>query len=699
MNTLIARMKRLNIAKKLTYSFMIVALLPLAITALINYGNARSFLYEEANQKLAAIANSKAMLINNYIAERKKDVTELAQIPILIDGMTVLDAAFKSGLDTPEYRNAEKRIRPFLSRYQRNMAYFDTLLISTDGDVVFTVNESSELGTNLIRGQYRDTELARVFDEAKTLMQTEISDFKFYGPSNKPAAFIAAPIMDDGIITGAVAIQVNNEEIYAIVNEDKGMGMTGETVVATREKEGILIAAPLKNYPNAALKKLIPYDSKRTPPIELAIRGIKGFGLTEDFEKENVLAVWRYLPTIRWGMVVKINASEALAFTNTLRNNMILIGIVTVVLIVILISIISRGISDPIKKMASATHIIADGDLTQDIVIDSKDELGQMGQSLQTMVDSLREIVNRILTSGDRVTVSSEEYSAATQQMNATLETVSESFQNINRAVSTTVRQVEESRGAIDRMASTAKMVTGQAELASSESLKARDMAIEGGRSAETAITKMYLANASVENSVKLIKGLNERSNEIGEIVKIITGIADQTNLLALNAAIEAARAGEYGRGFAVVADEVKKLADMSARSAEKIASLIKTTQNETNDTVKAMDDGSTQVKDGMMAINETGVKLTDIVIKVKNTSETMESILESFGKMLEGTKLVEASMEGIFQGTQRTESSTQSAMASSEELSASMQEMASGARDLANMGAELGQAMKRFKL
>ena len=127
----------------------------------------------------------------------------------------------------------------------------------------------------------------------------------------------------------------------------------------------------------------------------------------------------------------------------------------------------------------------------------------------------------------------------------------------------------------------------------------------------------------NVQETSKKIKRLGERSNEIGEIVRIIEDIADQTNLLALNAAIQSAMAGEHGRGFAVVADEIRLLAERSTESTKRIATLVKSIQGDTYEAVVAMEDSTQEVVKGSQLADEAGRALNSIYTAVERQAQT----------------------------------------------------------------------------
>jgi len=158
-----------------------------------------------------------------------------------------------------------------------------------------------------------------------------------------------------------------------------------------------------------------------------------------------------------------------------------------------------------------------------------------------------------------------------------------------------------------------------------------------------------------VQTTGKKIKGLGERSLEIGAIIEVINEIATQTNLLALNAAIEAARAGEQGRGFAVVADEVRKLAERAARATKDITSLIKGIQVETSEAVMVMEEGTREVEEGTKLADQAGAALREIEQIVKQTSGLVTDITNSAANQVKVSESVVHSMDSISKLTQET--------------------------------------------
>jgi methyl-accepting chemotaxis protein len=196
-----------------------------------------------------------------------------------------------------------------------------------------------------------------------------------------------------------------------------------------------------------------------------------------------------------------------------------------------------------------------------------------------------------------------------------------------------------------------------------------------------------------------VIESLGKRSEEIGEIVGVITGISDQTNLLALNAAIEAARAGDQGRGFAVVAEEVKNLAEDSREAAERIAKMIKEVQGETAKAVEAMQRGTKETAEGMQFVEMTGKAFGDIQGLAATTTAGVLEISNLMNSQKEGTQRAAKSVDGIASIAEETASSAEESAASTEELTASMEDMTARAQALSEMSVNLQKIAGQFNI
>ncbi len=390
--------KQNKISRKLLAWFLITSLLPLAIYGFASISSSINRVRSEVINRLITSTDEKVERISAYFLEREKNVTSLAHSTTIVNTFKEFQLLFEKGkivsldnkLFTYNYNSIEKGFGLFYMPEKESTRYYDLFLISPKGDVVYTATKGEDFGTNLITGLYKDSELAQVFKRTKTFLETSISDYKHYAPSRERAVFVAAPILSEEEFIGVIVLQIDNEDITGIVNDYTGLGTTGETVVATRVVDNAMFVMPTRHDPYATFRIKIPPGSKKGLPILKAVNGNKGSGLSVDYRGKQVLAVWRYLPRIRWGVVVKQDTSEAFAPVSKLKRWSVIIGITTMIGVAIVVLFVSRSISGPITQLTESTKIIGQGDLQHKVDIVSHDEIGQLADSFNSMTAELR---------------------------------------------------------------------------------------------------------------------------------------------------------------------------------------------------------------------------------------------------------------------------------------------------------------------
>lgn len=302
------------------------------------------------------------------------------------------------------------------------------------------------------------------------------------------------------------------------------------------------------------------------------------------------------------------------------KGLLISVSAIGVVLALILGVFISRGIKKPLGEAVNVAHALANGDLTIEVEVKSKDETGQLLAAMQDMLNSLTSVVSEVQTSTDNVASGSEEMSSSAQQM--------------AQGAAEQASSIEEVSSAVEQMSSNIKQNAENAHQTEKISLKTAEDAQEGGK--------------AVTNTVSAMKNIADK-------ITIIEEIARQTNLLALNAAIEAARAGEHGKGFAVVASEVRKLAERSQTAAAEISQL-----------------SSSSVE----IAEKTGILLAKIVPDIQKTAELVQEISAASNEQSSGAEQINKAIQQLDQVIQQNS-------AASEEMSSTSEELASQAEQL----------------
>lgn len=302
----------LNILNKILIVILIFYLIPLIIITSINYQITKNILIKDMLNTLEAINDHQADQIRSYIRNKELDVTMLARFPFITNSFeTIFEAYEKYGLDSKNYKDAAFSLEKFLNYYIQEGHYQDVFLVAENGDVIFSIKQGEDLGSNYKTGIYRETELAKVYDRAITLLETQTSDFGYYPATNEPAIFIAAPIMKTEGILGAVVIQLSNEEVYRIITNYSGLQSTGETFLIGQTGDYISYLSPTRQDSYAAFKLKVPLHTSEGEFLEKVIRGNNIKGETVDYRGQEVLAVGQYfLPQLGWGMISKIDAKE-----------------------------------------------------------------------------------------------------------------------------------------------------------------------------------------------------------------------------------------------------------------------------------------------------------------------------------------------------------------------------------------------------
>ncbi|GJL62226.1 MAG: hypothetical protein NPIRA04_08800 [Nitrospirales bacterium] len=695
------RISTWTLTPKLVVLLIVFAMIPMSVVATI--GIFASYQIEDVvGKRLASMALGLSDKIDRSLFERYSDVKAFGLNHIVDDR--------ESWYQTNEENNAITRtMNAYTANYQ---IYSLSILVDLQGNVI-AVNSRDRLGEPidsaflyaksyrssswfqaLKQGHYT-TEMPFTESGNDQLSGTYIEDVHidkdvqraYESPTMLTLGF-SSPVYQNGEVIAYWSNRINFEAIgnliqqayleleasgypsaeltvldgkgYVIVDYDPSTQMTKDIV----NNFDVLFTLNLVEYGMAAATHAVNgktgYDEamharKRIPQIAgyTHLKGALGF------------------PGMNWSILVRVPVDEALAQSIGIQKNILIAVFICSGLVVLAGIVIGRKVVARLKPVMEVVDLASKGDLSRRVSVTTHDELGLIGVEFNKFIDHLNHILKQFNQVVQAVTASSEKLSANGQE--------------VAQASREQASQATHVATAVDEMSATAGEMARNAQVLASAAQEVNHSAVKGGEIVANSIRGMETVTATMQASADRINALGKRSQEIGEIIRVIEDIADQTNLLALNAAIEAARAGEQGRGFAVVADEVRKLAERTGKATKEIASVIEMVQLGTNEAVQSMESGTVETQKGMLLAQEAGERLKEIVEGVQRVADMIHQIAGSTEEQSLVSDQIAQNIQAVASLSQQNEGS--------------VGHVATATGDLARMASELQDSIGRFRL
>ncbi|WP_040210906.1 methyl-accepting chemotaxis protein [Clostridium polynesiense] len=540
------------------------------------------------------------------------------------------------------------------------------------------------------------------FKEAMSTKKPSISDVLISNTTGKLSVVVAAPILDSSNNAKGIAYATLSLAKLQEITEKLKYGTSGFGFIF--DKNGVLLS---NGKDSSSIGKLKLSSEESSSELK---------GVWENREKSSEEKHIKYNsggktaiaivhPILingkdNWYFSLSVNEEETLTNINKLSTTFILISCGFIIAAVLVSILYSSKITNPITRLSNITQFIAEGDLREkNIIVNSKDEIGKLTNSIILMSNNLRNIVKSIIGKAELLAASSEELSASTEEFAASAQSVASTIvkvqgDNLNQKdeIQQSRDEVDEGLALIDNLSVSIREIIGTVE-------ENANVAENGHATVQEAINQMNQILDASKELQNFIEKLDAKSSEIGAITSTITSIAAQTNLLALNAAIEAARAGESGKGFSVVAEEVRNLAEKSQESAGLISKLINETQKDTSSAVDEMTNFLVKISAGAEVVSNAGDIFKRISKEIKESAENMTGMTELLNSVSEGSKKINEAISRIEIASSATTDNVESISTDIKEQTENTENIAASAESLSKWADELVSMVSKFQV
>ncbi|MDQ0203567.1 methyl-accepting chemotaxis protein [Pectinatus haikarae] len=380
----------------------------------------------------------------------------------------------------------------------------------------------------------------------------------------------------------------------------------------------------------------------------------------------------------------------------------IIITMAAILLSILIGWVIIKQISKNLNKINEIVKDMANGDFSNIIANDNlndKSEFGDLSRNIAIMTKNIATLLKKITHSSDTLAASSEELTASAEQSAQASNQVAASVTRVAESADKQLQLSNKSDSAVKNISTSMEKLSVNTNILSDSVEKTTKAANKGDIAINKTIEQMHIIKEKTNATSSVITDLENKSQQIGKIVDVISNIAGQTNLLALNAAIEAARAGDAGKGFSVVAEEVRKLAEQSQDAAKQITELITDVQHKTDNAVTFMTEGKAEVEKGTEVVSMAGENFEQIISMVNTMLTQIGNNAHAVDEITNYMENVATLVNETDKESRKSSAETQTISAAAEEQSASSEEIASASQALSKMAAEVQNNIRTFKV
>jgi len=483
-----------------------------------------------------------------------------------------------------------------------------------------------------------------------------------------------AIVGQDGSVSGVMAMDVSLGTIQKLLHNIQYNN--GGEMFIINDKHIALV------YPGKDGK-----DVSKEPLVKSLNKDETRFAVTT-LDKNDVVAYSQSFNTMNWkvGIVYPKESIDNLLIET--RNTVIIMACISLLFGILASYIFSRRLARPLQLLTNHVQKVAEGDLTLQMKVTSKDEVGMLTNHFNHMVEQMNEMVSKIKNSVSTVQQSTHNLYYLTNETVAASKEVSGAMDDVSGGASTLANSVDEVSAQLENMAQSMEEMNSSVGEIKGVTGKAEEASKQGLNTMRNLVRTRTQSSSIVVHTEEASGKLEQRVGSIQNVVELIKGISDQTNLLALNASIEAARAGEQGKGFAVVAEEVRKLAEQSKEATGEIATMIGDVQLEVKRVVEVV----SKLKDIADVQNKV---TTEVEAEFRTIMSVVSTISTSVEKIVAEVQNIGHEQEEITEVMQTIASTSQESAAVSEEVNAATESQVNHLEKVAHTMESLTEHMR----
>ncbi|WP_280771074.1 methyl-accepting chemotaxis protein [Salipaludibacillus daqingensis] len=485
-------------------------------------------------------------------------------------------------------------------------------------------------------------------------------------------------------VLGVQAIDISLDEMVSLL-ESTEVGYNGD--LALVDSEGLIIA----HTDSAQVGTNATEDTQLGAAFASSDAGsLQSGGQTIYFDE---------IDGYNWKVMSIYNDGDLYAELTNTRNTFLIVSVIAVLMAIVASYVVASKLTHPIRQLNQKVSQMADGDFSSDLDIKGKDELSQLGVSVNHMSGELRQLIGSIQGSANDCKVMAEELSAVSEETLATSDDMSSAVNEVAEGASKQAEDIEEANKQM-------QLLANQVDQASKQTNQMNELSSDMKTANEQGLSQMKVLEERTTNSRQVfsqvdvaIRELTKKVTDISGVIDTISDFADQTNLLALNASIEAARAGEHGKGFAVVADEVRKLAEQSINATEKIRGTISEVEGETKRVESSMEKANHMSDDQQKAVEDTHESFTSIIRYIETLTTSLDSLTVDLKGVNDQKEQIVSTMKSIAQVSEGAAATAEEVSASSTEQTKAIETVGTTSEHLNDLSSGLQEKTSRFKV